>query len=80
MSRRLGGGSSFQIAHVDGQVQTALVSDGIVAWLVDNGDRSPSWIETARIPDDRLEDAPLAAPGPVRDACPLLGCWWNCGC
>src|SRR5665647_793258 len=50
MGRRLRGGPSFQIARVDGQVQSALVSGGIVAWLVDNGDRSPTWIETARIP------------------------------
>lgn len=50
VGRRLGGGPSFQIAHVDGQVQTALVSGGIVARLVDNGDRSQSCNETARIP------------------------------
>ena len=50
MGRRLRGGPSFQIARVDGRVQSALVSGGIVAWLVDNGDRSHTWIETARIP------------------------------
>jgi len=50
MGRRLSGGSSFQIARVDGKVVTALVSGGAVAWLVDNGDRSPTWIETTRIP------------------------------
>lgn len=50
MGRRLGGGPSFQIARVGGKVVTALVSGDTAAWLVDNGDRSPTWIETARLP------------------------------
>ena len=50
MGRRLGGGPSFQIARVNGKVVTALVSGGAAAWLVDNGGRSPTWIETGRIP------------------------------
>ena len=50
MGRRLGGGPSFQIARVGGKVLTALISGDTVAWLVDNGGRSPTWIETMRIP------------------------------
>jgi hypothetical protein len=51
MGRRLSGGPAFQIARVDGRVQTALVSDGTVAWLVQNFTAGgPAWIETARLP------------------------------
>ena len=50
MGRRLSGGPTFDVARVDGTVVTALVSGDTVAWLVDNGDRSPTWIETMRLP------------------------------
>jgi hypothetical protein len=50
MGRRLSGGPSFQIARVDGRIQTALVSGGTVAWLVRNfAAGGPAWIDTTRL-------------------------------
>jgi hypothetical protein len=50
MGLRLSTGAAFQIAQVDGAVQSAIVSGGTVAWWIDGGDAGASWIETARLP------------------------------
>jgi hypothetical protein len=51
IARRLDGSPPFEIAPLGHQaVQSVTASGDTVAWQVDNGDGSTSYIETAKVP------------------------------